>query len=112
MGAVPDTRKEWIMAIIGTFKTSDTGFTGTLTTLNLKVPVEIRRVEKDNDKSPDFRIYRSDDDYEFGAAWQKVSREDRPYASVKLDDPSFSAPIYASLIESDTPGDFNLIWSR
>lgn len=100
------------MAIIGAFKTSDTGFTGTLTTLTLTVPVDLRRVEKDNDKSPDFRIYRTDDEYEFGAAWQKVSREDRPYASVKLDDPSLPAPIYASLIEGDVAGQFNLIWSR
>jgi uncharacterized protein (DUF736 family) len=100
------------MAIIGTFRTSDTGFVGTLRTLSLNVPLELRRVDKDSDKAPDFRIHRTDDGYELGAAWQKVSREDRPYASVKLDDPSFPAPIYASLIESDTPGDFNLIWSR
>ena len=112
MGAGLDPRKEWNMAIIGTFKTTDTGFTGTLTTLSLKVPVDIRRVEKDSDKAPDYRIYRQDDDYEFGAAWQKVSREDRPYASVKFDDPDFPAPIYASLVEGDTQGQYTLIWSR
>lgn len=100
------------MAIIGTFKTTDTGFTGTLTTLSHKVLVDIRRVEKDSDKAPDFRIYRQDDNYEFGAAWQKVSREDRPYASVKFDDPGFPTPIYASLVESDTPEKYTLIWSR
>lgn len=100
------------MAIIGTFTAIDAGFTGTLRTLTLTAPVTVRRVEKDNDKAPDFRIYRTDDHYEFGAAWQKVSREDRPYASVKLDDPSLPAPIYASLIESDVAGQFNLIWSR
>jgi uncharacterized protein (DUF736 family) len=100
------------MAIIGTFETSTNGFTGTLTTLNLKVPVELRRVDKDNDKAPDFRLYRRDDEYEFGAAWQKISRDERPYASVKLDDPAFPTPIYASLVENDTPGQYNLIWSR
>lgn len=100
------------MAIIGTFKTNDMGFTGTLSTLALTVPVDIRRVERDGDKSPDFRVYRQDDGFDFGAAWQKVSREDRPYASVKLDDPGLPAPIYASLVESDTPGQYNLIWSR
>ena len=100
------------MAIIGTFETSGNGFTGTLTTLALTVPVELRRVGKDSDKAPDFRVYRQDDGFDFGAAWQKVSREDRPYASVKLDDPAFSAPVYASLVESDTPGQYNLIWSR
>ena len=49
---------------------------------------------------------------EFGAAWKKTSREGRDYHSVKLDDPSFPAPIYASLVETDTEGDFSLIWSR
>jgi uncharacterized protein (DUF736 family) len=112
MGAGLEIRKEWNMAIIGTFKTTDTGFTGTLTTLSLKVPVNIRRVEKDSDKAPDFRIYRQNDDYECGAAWQKVSREDRPYASVKFDDPGFPAPIYASLIEGDIQDQYTLIWSR
>ncbi|MNE94905.1 hypothetical protein D3C80_1929240 [compost metagenome] len=32
------------------------------------------------------------------------------YLSVKLDDPSFPAPIYASLVEVD--GGHSLIWSR
>ena len=42
---------------------------------------------------------------EFGAAWKKTSGEGREYLSVKLDDPSFPAPIYATLIEADEPGD-------
>lgn len=47
---------------------------------------------------------------EIGAAWKKTSREDRAYLAVKLDDPSFPAPIYASLVSA---GDsHSLIWSR
>jgi len=39
---------------------------------------------------------------ELGAAWQKRSSEsDRDYLSVKLDAPSFPAPIYATLAEVD-----------
>ena len=43
--------------------------------------------------------------------------EDRPrdaarYLSVKLDDPSFPAPIYASLVEAEDGESHNLIWSR
>lgn len=49
---------------------------------------------------------------EFGAAWKKTSREGRDYLSVKLDDPSFPAPIYASLVKADTAGEYALIWSR
>jgi uncharacterized protein (DUF736 family) len=37
---------------------------------------------------------------ELGLTWQKRSRESgREYLSVKLDDPSFAAPIYATLAE-------------
>ena len=48
---------------------------------------------------------------EFGAAWNRTSRYDREYLSVKLDDPSFATPIYASLVESED-GEQRLIWSR
>ena len=50
---------------------------------------------------------------EFGAAWKKTAREsDREYLSVKLDDPSFPAPIYASLVKGEGDDGFILIWSR
>ena len=50
---------------------------------------------------------------EFGAAWKKTAREtQREYLSVKLDDPSFPAPIYASLVEAEDGSGHNLIWSR
>ncbi|PZP04806.1 MAG: DUF736 domain-containing protein, partial [Sphingomonas hengshuiensis] len=32
--------------------------------------------------------------------------------SVKLDDPSFPAPIYATLVEVEGESDLQLIWSR
>ena len=34
------------------------------------------------------------------------------YLSVKLDDPSFAAPIYASLVRGEGDNSFTLIWSR
>ena len=48
---------------------------------------------------------------EIGAAWCRTSKENKPYHSVKLDDPSFTAPIYANLFEGEN-GEYNLIWSR
>jgi hypothetical protein len=48
---------------------------------------------------------------EIGAAWPKRSAEQRDYLSVKLDDPSFNAPIYANLF-NDEEGEPTLIWSR
>jgi uncharacterized protein (DUF736 family) len=47
---------------------------------------------------------------EIGAAWQRTSKENTVYHSVKLDDPSFPAPIYANLVEAE--GGHALVWSR
>jgi uncharacterized protein (DUF736 family) len=98
------------MATIGTFAQNDAGeYTGSIKTLTLNVKLAtFRKVEKDNDKAPDFRIFAGQT--EFGAAWKKTSRENRDYLSVKLDDPSFPAPIYASLVDADEG--YSLIWSR
>jgi uncharacterized protein (DUF736 family) len=49
---------------------------------------------------------------EIGAAWAKRSNEGRLYLSVKLDDPSFTGPIYANLIEDEGGKTHTLIWSR
>jgi uncharacterized protein (DUF736 family) len=50
---------------------------------------------------------------ECGAAWKKTAREsDREYLSVKLDDPYFPAPIYASLVKGEGDDSFTLIWSH
>ena len=98
------------MATIGTFSKDDAGhYNGAIKTLTLDVKTAtFRQVEKDSDKAPDFRIFAGKT--EFGAAWKKTSRENRDYLSVKLDDPSFPVPIYASLVEAEEG--YSLIWSR
>lgn len=99
------------MATIGTFNSTETGFTGSIRTLALNVKARISRVETPSDKGPQFRIYAGA--VELGAAWQKRSTEsDRDYLSVKLDDPSFPAPIYATLTEVEGEDGYQLIWSR
>lgn len=99
------------MATIGTFSTTTNGFTGTIKTLNLNVRARMERVENPSEKGPHFRLYSGA--VELGAAWQKVAKEtERDYLSVKLDDPSFPAPIYATLIEVDGQEGLQLIWSR
>jgi len=100
------------MATIGTFTSTGNGFTGVIKTLNLNVKAKIARAERTSEKGPDFRILDSRNT-EFGAAWQKTSKEtERDYLSVKLDDPSFPAPIYATLIEVEGEEGLQLIWSR
>jgi uncharacterized protein (DUF736 family) len=99
------------MATIGTFTANENGFTGTVRTLALNVKASIARVENPSDKGPHFRIYAGK--VELGAAWQKRSTEsDRDYLSIKLDDPSFPAPIYATLTEVEGEDGYQLIWSR
>lgn len=98
------------MATIGTFTKTTDGYTGTVKTLSLNVKATIRPSEKDGDKAPDFRVYAGT--VEIGAGWKKTSATEREYVSCKLDDPSFPAPIYASLIAADDGETFSLIWLR
>lgn len=98
------------MATIGTFKQSADGYAGTIKTLTFEVEAEFRPNRKEHEKAPDYRIFAPFGD--IGAAWRKISAADRDYLSVKLDDPVFPAPVYASLSLSDDDETWLLIWSR
>ena len=98
------------MATIGTFTRSGDSFTGAVKTLSINAKTAIKPADKSSDKAPDYRIFQGT--VEFGAAWKKTSNEGRSYLSVKLDDPSFPAPIYATLVEGENAGSYSLIWSR
>ncbi|ACI93571.1 protein of unknown function [Afipia carboxidovorans OM5] len=109
MVAVRSTEGNRIMATIGTFSRTDNGYAGSVKTLTLNVKsVKFVPAEGETENGPDFRVFAGTT--EFGAAWKKKSDKGNAYLSVKLDDPSFPAPIYASLVESDE--DMALIWSR
>ena len=100
------------MANIGTFKKSGNELQGEIVTLslqtkNVRIVPETNRA---NDNAPSHRIYVGR--AEIGAAWSKRSNEGRDYLSVKLDDPSFTAPIYANLFADEDAETFTLIWSR
>ena len=51
------------MATIGTFTAADNGYTGSVKTLTLNVKAKFVATEKENDKSPDFRILAGSSDY-------------------------------------------------
>ncbi|WP_319799045.1 DUF736 domain-containing protein [Nitrobacter sp.] len=100
------------MSQIGSFTRSNDGtYTGSIKTLAIDVKARLVPSEpaSTSEKAPDLRVIVSG--AEIGAAWRRTSKEDRTYHSVKLDDPSFTAPIYANLFEEDD-GEFALIWSR
>ena len=102
------------MATIGTFTCNEDGiFQGSIKTLSLNTKVRfVPSPTTDSEKAPDLRAYAGSG-IEFGAAWTKRTKDGaRTYHSVKLDDPSFPAPIYASLVEAAEPDTFSLVWSR
>jgi len=100
------------MANIGSFKKVNAEFQGEIVTLsvqarNVRIVPESSRT---NDNAPSHRVFVGR--AEIGAAWPKRSNEGREYLSVKLDDPSFNAPIYANLFDAEDGETYNLIWSR
>jgi uncharacterized protein (DUF736 family) len=102
------------MAIIGNFNAEKNGYTGTITTLTLKAAVIFEPVErKSSEKAPDFRVFTKDTGFEIGAAWDTISRETGArYLSVKLDDPSFAAPIQCRLVKTSAEQGHSLLWDR
>ena len=100
------------MATIGTFKKSGNEFTGAIVTLsvqakNVRIVPETTR---SGENSPSHRVYVGR--VEIGAAWSKRSNEGRDYLGLKLDDPSFTAPIFANLFDDEDGEGYSLIWSR
>lgn len=96
------------MAIIGNFTKQDNAYQGTIMTLSVKAKATINPVEKTTEQAPDFRVFAGK--VEIGAAWSATSKAGNAYISVKLDDPSFPAPIFCRLLESDKG--HTLVWTR
>ena len=101
------------MATIGTFKKSGSNeFTGEIVTLSVQAKgvriIPDLRATGENAPSHRVLVGRA----EIGAAWTKKSNEGREYLGLKLDDPSFAAPIYANLFDDEDGEGSSLIWSR
>lgn len=100
------------MANIGTFTKTSDGYKGEIVTMSVQQK-NVRIVTEPQggaENAPSHRVFVGR--AEIGAAWAKQSREGRAYLSVKLDDPSFVAPIYANLFDDEDGASFNLIWAR
>jgi len=98
------------MAIIGKFtKQENGGYEGTIETLTLNVRATFEPLAKRGEKSPDYRISSRMTD--IGAAWEPTS-EGAASLSVRLDDPSFPAPINCRLVKTGAEHGYSLIWER
>lgn len=99
------------MATIGTFKQNGNEYTGGIATLTLQVKnVRLVPETRTGENMPSHRVFVGR--AEIGAAWSERSAEDRAYLSIKLDDPSFTLPIYARLFEDEGSETHSLVWSR
>ncbi len=100
------------MANIGSFKKSGNEYQGEIVTLSVEAKGVriVPETNRPNDNAPSHRVFVGR--AEIGAAWSKQSNEGRNYLSLKLDDPSFNAPIFANLFDEPDGEGYTLIWSR
>jgi uncharacterized protein (DUF736 family) len=107
-----ETARRTDMANIGSFKKSGQEFQGEIVTLSVQTKGVriVPEADRTNENAPSHRVYVGR--AEIGAAWSNRSSEGRDYLSVKLDDPSFNAPIYANLFDDEGGEGYTLLWSR
>ncbi|PDS78717.1 DUF736 family protein [Rhizobium sp. L43] len=98
------------MAVIGEFTTNGNVIQGSVRTLTVSTKVRLHAIERVSRDAPDFRAVANG--AEIGAGWKAISGNGEPYISLKLDDPSFNAPINATLWPAETDGDYVLVWNR
>jgi uncharacterized protein (DUF736 family) len=100
--ACSKTARRSDMANIGSFKKAGSSeFQGEILSLSVQTKGVriVPETNRSNDNAPSHRVYVGR--AEIGAAWSKRSEEGRDYLSLKLDDPSFNAPIYANLFNDE-----------
>src|SRR5450755_1968535 len=94
---------------IGFFKATDTGYTGKIDTLAVKVQVDFTRVlDRTNENAPAFELFCGD--LRIGAAWERQGKNGK-YLSVSFEDPSFSSGFY-NLYKSRIENGYTLTFER
>lgn len=109
MASEPSSRNS-VLQPIGTFVLEGEIFAGIIHTLTLAMKVNMMPIERTSTHAPDYRVLCGV--VEVGAGWKRTNTDGREFLSVKLDDPAWPNPIYASLCVGDATGKFVLLWSR
>jgi uncharacterized protein (DUF736 family) len=99
------------MANIGSFKKVGNDFQGEIVTLSLQAKGV--RIVAETNRSNETRPATAST-WAGGDRGRLVEalRRGRDYLSLKLDDPSFNAPIYANLFDDEDGEGYTLLWSR
>ena len=98
---------------IGTLtKQQDGKYKGFIATLAISAKITMRPNEQQTANGPTHRVYAGAG--EVGAAFEATAQgTGQVYHSLKLDDPTFAAPLYcAAFPAKDKPDDLDLVWSR
>jgi uncharacterized protein (DUF736 family) len=101
------------MAIIGKLiKQADGSHRGYIATLGISAKITMRTNENMTERGPVARIFAGAG--EVGAAFEQTAEKTgQVYLSIKLDDPTFAAPVYIAAFENkEKPDQLDLVWSR
>ena len=101
------------MANIGSFKKVGNEFQGEIVTLSVqakgvRIVPEDQPLQRQRAQPPGLSSAAP----RSGPPGRSAPNEGRDYLSLKLDDPSFTAPIYANLFDDEDGEGYTLIWSR
>ena len=102
------------MQRIGSFTRKDEIFEGQVNTLGIQIDVRLAPnpdTDEGNTKAPDMLAFAGG--AEIGAAWLKQEGGRPAFYTIRLDDPSWSAPLSAALFQNKHDSRrFDLVWSR
>ena len=102
------------MQRIGMFTRKDEILEGQISTLTVKIEVRlVPNPEQDdgNARAPDLLAFSGD--AEIGAAWEKHETGRPAYYTIRLDDPSWAAPLSAVLFKNRFDDKrYDVVWSR
>lgn len=95
--------------IIGSFTSTESGFTGKLDTLAIKASLTFERNDgKEKDNHPDYIVLSGGK--EIGVAWQR-SDDRGSYISVSFEEPSLTAGFY-TLVKSGVEKGYQLLYKK